>query len=103
MKKFKNWLTEDKNLKELDKSEGHKRAELLMNYIDPEELVASAIGIPPKKSVVFRFLSIVDSLPPHEKIQFQQQIADLQKQFGLMPQQEEEQQEEPEKKKNNKK
>jgi hypothetical protein len=75
MKTFSNWLQEDRD--PADKSEGHKRATLLASYIDDNDLLAGLMG-QPTKSVVYRFLAIVQSLPAHEKLQFEKQIQELQ-------------------------
>jgi hypothetical protein len=80
MKKFKNWLNEE-DLRDMDKSEGHKKATLLMNYIDPNDLIAGLTG-QPTKSIIYRFMSIVETLPAHEKAEFQKQIQQLQMQYG---------------------
>jgi hypothetical protein len=75
MKTFSNWLQEDRD--PADKSEGHRRATLLASYIDDNDLLAGLMG-QPTKSVVYRFLAIVQSLPAHEKLQFEKQIQELQ-------------------------
>ena len=95
MKKFLNWLKEEANLRDMDKSEGHKRAAMLSDYIDPADLMAGLSG-QPTKAIVYRFMSIVQSLPPHEKAEFEKQIQELQMQFGQqqMMQQEEQPEEE---------
>lgn len=75
MKTFSNWLQEDRD--PADKSEGHKKATLLASYMDDNDLLAGLMG-QPTKSVVYRFLAIVQSLPAHEKAEFERQIQKLQ-------------------------
>ena len=75
MKTFSNWLQEDRD--PADKSEGHKKASLLASYIDENDLLAGLIG-QPTKSVVYRFLAIIQSLPAREKIEFEKKLQELQ-------------------------
>jgi hypothetical protein len=89
MKKFINWLNEEADLTDGDKSEGHKKASLLLNYIDNNDLMAGLSG-QPTKSIIYRFLSIVQSLPVHEKLEFEKQIQQLQMEYGAMQQPEQE-------------
>lgn len=80
MKNFLNWLNEE-DLRDTDKSEGHKKASLLMNYIDPNDLMAGLTG-QPTKAIIYRFMSIVQTLPTHEKAEFEKQIQQLQMQYA---------------------
>jgi len=80
MKNFLNWLNEE-DLRDMDKSEGHKKASLLMNYIDPQDLLAGLTG-QPTKAIIYRFMSIVETLPSHEKAEFQKQMQQLQMQYA---------------------
>jgi hypothetical protein len=89
MKKFINWLNEEADLTDGDKSEGHKKASLLLNYIDNNDLMAGLFG-QPTKPIIYRFLSIVQSLPVHEKLEFEKQIQQLQMEYGAMQQPEQE-------------
>jgi hypothetical protein len=89
MKKFINWLNEEADLTDGDKSEGHKKASLLLNYIDNNDLMAGLSG-QPTKPIIYRFLSIVQSLPVHEKLEFEKQIQQLQMEYGAMQQPEQE-------------
>lgn len=91
MKSFLNWLKEDRD--EADKSEGHKKATLLASYMDQNDLLAGLMG-QPTKSIVYRFLAIVDSLPAHEKLEFEREIQKLQMsmQGGQQPQEGQEEQ-----------
>ena len=75
MKTFSNWLQEDRD--PADKSEGHKKASLLASYIDDNDLLAGLMG-QPTKSIVYRFLAIVEALPAHEKIEYQNQLQQMQ-------------------------
>lgn len=99
MKNFLNWLNEE-DLRDTDKSEGHKKASLLMNYIDPQDLVAGLTG-QPTKAIIYRFMSIVQTLPTHEKAEFEKQIQQLQMQYGQQsaveqqPQEEQPEEEQP--------
>lgn len=81
MKNFSTWLNEEANLRDTDKSEGHKRASLLSDYIDPNDLIAGLSG-QPTKAIVYRFLSIVNGLPMHERQEFEKQMQELQMQYG---------------------
>jgi hypothetical protein len=89
MKKFINWLNEEADLTDGDKSEGHKKASLLLNYIDNNDLMAGLSG-QPTKPIIYRFLSIIQSLPVHEKQEFEKQIQQLQMEYGAMQQPEQE-------------
>lgn len=84
MKTFLNWLKEERD--PADKSEGHKKASMLANYLDDNDLLAGLMG-QPTKSIVYRFLAIVDALPAHEKIEFQKQLQQLQTNAMLQAQQ----------------
>lgn len=89
MKKFINWLNEEADLTDGDKSEGHKKASLLLNYIDNNDLIAGLSG-QPTKPIIYRFLSIIQTLPIHEKLEFEKQIQQLQMEYGAMVQPEQE-------------
>lgn len=75
MKTFSKWLKEERD--PADKSEGHKRASLLASYMDENDLLAGLMG-QPTRPIVYRFLAIIDSLPAHEKLEFQKQLERLQ-------------------------
>lgn len=81
MKKFTNWLYEEEK-DPSDKSEGYRKATLLMNYMDEPDLFSALEG-GPSKPIVYRFLAILENLPTKEKIEFQQQIQKLQANWEL--------------------
>jgi hypothetical protein len=57
-----------------------------LDYIDEGDLIAGMMGRP-TKGIVYRFLSILDTLPSHERAEFQQQLAQLQQNYMAVMQQ----------------